>query len=153
MTPEKERYIERLADSLARGEVLRAVPDEEERAARALLRRAGIRIPRRRLGCGVVEARKRYKEIIKEEQLSLVRSVAIARAVWRLVSDQQRDYGRKLVEGEEPPLWFKDIARECGASYGIDYNEIPGYNLAFSNTEKAFLEKAKREAGLVARIE
>jgi hypothetical protein len=154
--PRRERYINGLAMAAAAGDFRwDTATDKERRGARAILNRAGIRIPKRRRiivpppEAPEVIAKRRVDERIKAEQVLFARSVAIARAVWRLRSEKDPAYGRKLVENETVPAWFaNEILRETGASADIRLDNIPGWEMAFTDTRKDFIDELTREAGL-----
>ncbi len=153
----KQDYIVSIAMALADGRPTRTFGKEEIRAARRLLKSAGVAIPRPR-GKGTQEqmefrtvAMARVEQRIKEEAIRFVDSVGIARALYRRSSVDSADYCKHLITCAPAELskWFIELMDLAGVNQSeMDKYAIPGKAMAFLDMREKFRADLMREAGL-----
>jgi len=155
-SPAKQKYIADLAMAAAAGKSLRTYPRSEARAALAILKRAGIRVPKpvRKVSepppDPKVVALAKVEQRLKQEAAAFVRSVAIARAILALQSVGNENYGRELIllPAAKLPSWFVKKAEYAGVPLEIEDEEIPGHDLAFTNYTEDLRKRLMTEAGI-----
>lgn len=130
----RQQYILGLAVAVSKGRSIATASSEESEAARAVLKRAGIRLPSEGEAPGIKaegkreDVRVRPRERVESEEALFVKSVGIARAIYRLTAEGDPDSGKRLVVPDVDllPKWFTNMIERTGGIADTEPPEIPG---------------------------
>jgi hypothetical protein len=151
-SPAKQKYIADLAMAAAAGKSLSTYPRSEARAALAILKRAGIRVPKS-VSKPPIDATTvllaRVEQRMKEEAATFIRAVAVARAIYRLPAEGRPHYGQEMITlPSEKLTWLTKQAEFAGVALDIDDADIPARSIAFTNRIQELRDSLMKEAGL-----